>query len=134
MGRRRRPPEADDEFTERTTTTAVYAAGGGEGRPAPFQPAFILRLTRGPGAPADITLTDDLLVIGRSQSCGIFVDSPELSRNHVQLEKQGHEYTLTDLESRNGVFLNGVRIHSAVLRSGDTLQMGNVTFLYLEGF
>ncbi|MFZ9889597.1 MAG: FHA domain-containing protein [Myxococcota bacterium] len=134
MGRRRRTREDDDEFTERTSTTAVYEPGDGDGRPTSYQPAFILRLTRGPGAPVDITLTDDHLVIGRSQSCGIFVDSPELSRNHVQLEKQGHEYTLTDLESRNGVFLNGVRIHSAVLRSGDTLQMGNVTFLYLEGF
>lgn len=129
--------EYDDEldaFAENTTTTAEATPKGIVARPPGYQPAFVLRQLKGPGAPQDLTLTRDEHVVGRSRSADLFVDSPELSRRHVQLSKDGNEYTITDLASRNGVYLNGVRVHSAVLRGGDTLQMGNVTFLYLEGF
>lgn len=122
-----------DAFAENTTTTAE-AAPRVLARTPGYQPAYVLRQIKGPGAAQDLTLTRDEHVVGRSRSADLFVDSPELSRRHVRLTKDGNEYTITDLASRNGVFLNGVRVHSAVLRGGDTLQMGNVTFLYLEGF
>lgn len=124
----------DDTFAERTSVTAEALPKAIPARTPGYQPAYVLRQLRGPGAPQDITLTRDEHVVGRSRSADLFVDSPELSRRHVRLTKEGNEYTLTDLGSRNGVFLNGVRVHSAVLRGGDTVQMGNVTFLYLEGF
>ncbi len=123
-----------DVFSENTTTTAEATPKGIVPKPPAYQPAFVLRQLKGPGAPRDLTLTRDEHVIGRSRSADLFVDSPELSRRHVQLTKDGNEYTVKDLQSRNGVFLNGVRVHSAVLRGGDELQMGNVCFLYLEGF
>jgi pSer/pThr/pTyr-binding forkhead associated (FHA) protein len=49
------------------------------------------------------------------------------------LTRQGDEYIALDLGSRNGIYLNGIRIHSAVLREGDQLQLGEVILLYHEG-
>lgn len=134
MSQSRLDHDEEDTFAEATTTTAQAAPRALLARTLGYQPAYVLRQLQGPGAPRDLTLTRDEHVLGRSRAADLFVDSPELSRRHVRLTKDGNEYTLRDLASRNGVFLNGVRIHSAVLRGGDTLQMGNLTFLYLEGF
>lgn len=123
-----------DAFAENTTTTAEATPRSILSKPPAYQPAYVLRQLKGPGAPRDLALTLEEHVIGRSRSADLFVDSPELSRKHVLLTKDGNEYTVVDLASRNGVYLNGVRVHSAVLRGGDTLQMGNASFLYLEGF
>lgn len=95
--------------------------------------AFQLRQLSGPGCPREFALSQDRVVLGRSQQADVVVDTPELSRLHVLFEKEGHEYSVRDLDSRNGLYLNGVKIHSALLRGGDMLQMGNVTFLCLEG-
>ena len=93
-------------------------------------PAF--RQITGPGAPRDMILSRDKMTLGRSKAADFTVDSPELSRVHLRIEKDGIEFTITDELSRNGVFLNGVKIHAAVLRPGDAIQVGNVTFLFHE--
>lgn len=121
-----------DAFADATTTAEsplnLVSPGLGGSR------VYVLRQLKGPGAPREIALTEESVVIGRSRSADLMVESPELSRRHVAFVKHGNEYIVTDMHSRNGLYLDGVRIHSAVLRNGDTLQMGNVTFLYLEGF
>jgi pSer/pThr/pTyr-binding forkhead associated (FHA) protein len=38
-----------------------------------------------------------------------------------------------DLESSNGVFLNGVRVHSAALHEGDVIQIGDAVLVFREG-
>ena len=43
------------------------------------------------------------------------------------------EIQARDLDSRNGVYLNGLRIHAVILRNGDVLQCGDVVFEYKEG-
>jgi pSer/pThr/pTyr-binding forkhead associated (FHA) protein len=52
---------------------------------------------------------------------------------HARLQRLDDEYSVEDLDSRNGVFLNGLRVHSAVLRDGDQLQLGDAVFTYTEG-
>lgn len=123
--------EDEDLFSDSTTTldTPVNVALGHV-----MSRAFVLKQVAGPGAPREIVLTRDRLVIGRSKRVDIVIDSPELSRRHVLLERDGHEFVIRDLDSRNGLYLDRVKIHSAVLRGGDTLQIGNVTFVFLEGF
>lgn len=123
--------EDEDLFSDSTNTfdTPVNVTPGHV-----LARAFVLRQVAGPGCPREVLLNRARLVIGRSKRVDVMVDSPELSRRHVVLERDGNEYVVRDLDSRNGLFLNGVKIHSAVLRGGDTLQMGNVTFLFLEGF
>ena len=93
----------------------------------------VLEQIRGPGAPMRYVITRDEMVIGRATDVDVQVDSAELSRQHLLLHKIGSELYCEDNNSRNGVFLNGVKIHSAVLREGDQLQLGDVIFVYHEG-
>ena len=102
----------------------------------PVQPItrpFMLQQIRGPGAPAVRNLEADILVVGRADDADIRIGSTALSRRHMRLERYLGGYRAIDLDSANGVYLNEVRVHSAVLRDGDTLQLGNAVFLFHEG-
>jgi pSer/pThr/pTyr-binding forkhead associated (FHA) protein len=94
---------------------------------------FSLRLMQGPGSPRNFLLSREEVILGRSSEADIQVDSTELSRKHLALRREHGQYTVFDLGSRNGVYLNGVKIHSAVLHEGDNLQLGSVVLVYHEG-
>jgi pSer/pThr/pTyr-binding forkhead associated (FHA) protein len=80
-----------------------------------------------------VALDRDRMTIGRAAGAGLLLDSDEVSRNHATLTRLDDEYTIEDLGSRNGIYLNGLKVHSAVLRDGDELQLGDVFLLYHEG-
>ena len=88
---------------------------------------------QGPGAPREFVLDLPEVIVGRSLHATISIDGGGVSRQHFSLKRNGPEYTFTDLDSANGVFLNGVKTHSAVLREGDVLQLGDVVLVYHEG-
>jgi len=94
---------------------------------------FSLYLAQGPGSPRNFTLDREEVVLGRSSEADIQVDSTDLSRKHLALRREHGQYTVFDLDSRNGVYLNGVKIHSAVLHEGDNLQLGSVVLVFHEG-
>ena len=94
--------------------------------------AAVLEQTRGPGAPQAHLLAREQIVIGRTEGDSR-IASAELSRSHMRIERKGPEYVCTDLDSSNGIYLNGVKIHSAVLRDGDHLQLGDVIFVFHAG-
>ena len=56
-----------------------------------------------------------------------------ISRKHVVITKNGAEFRCRDLDSANGLYLNGVKAHSAVLHDGDAIQIGDVVFVFHEG-
>ena len=93
----------------------------------------VLRQIRGVGAPRDFVLELDETVIGRSLQAHISIDSSLLSRRHIAIRRSGAEFSAVDLESANGMYLNGIRAHAAVLRGGDTLQIGDVVLVFHEG-
>ncbi|MBL8954073.1 MAG: FHA domain-containing protein [Myxococcaceae bacterium] len=95
--------------------------------------AHAVEITGGPVSPARVGLDRDRISIGRAQGTVLQLDSDEVSRNHAQLTRLDDEYTIEDLGSRNGIYLNGVKVHAAVLRDGDELQLGDVFLLYHEG-
>lgn len=99
------------------------------------RPATSPRLAqvRGPGAPREFLISSVATVIGRSNQASICIESDLLSRRHVELQKIGSEFRLTDLDSSNGVYLNGVRIHSVSLHGGDSIQIGDCVFVFHEG-
>lgn len=88
----------------------------------------------GPGAPRDFMLETDEVIVGRSRQAHIMVDSQLISRRHMSLTRSGQQFVATDLDSVNGVFLNGIKAHSAVLHDGDTLQIGDVVLVFREGY
>lgn len=92
-----------------------------------------LEQQRGPGAPQTYDLELAETVVGRSASAHICIDSHLISRKHVNFSKREDQVTVTDLNSSNGMYLNGVKAHSAVLHEGDQIQIGNVVFIFHEG-
>src|SRR5690348_6495180 len=95
-------------------------------------PHHELHCVQGPGSPKTYRLILVNNVIGRSDEAEIIIDSVDLSRKHALVQHANGSWSVRDLDSRNGVFLNGVKIHSAVLQDGDTVQLGSVVFLFRE--
>jgi serine phosphatase RsbU (regulator of sigma subunit) len=66
-------------------------------------------------------------VIGRAEECEVCLPDPAVSRRHAQLARRGAYWLLTDLESRHGTFLNGIRLQPrspAVVAEGDVIRLG----------
>jgi pSer/pThr/pTyr-binding forkhead associated (FHA) protein len=92
-----------------------------------------LEQKQGPGAPHTYELELHETVVGRSAMAHICIDSHLISRKHVSFSKTSDQVTVTDLNSSNGMYLNGVKAHSAILHEGDQIQIGNVVFIFHEG-
>ncbi len=65
-----------------------------------------------------------LIHIGSSPDNDFALDHPTVSRVRARLEFQRHGYLLTDLASKNGIWVDGLRVREAFLRSGATLRFG----------
>ncbi|MEO8904783.1 MAG: FHA domain-containing protein [Polyangiaceae bacterium] len=80
-----------------------------------------------------LTKSPLVLVLGRGSGADIVVAGPLVSRQHAELRETGHGLVVADLSSRNGVFVNGRRLNApALLAAGDTLAIGETTFLLVE--
>lgn len=65
------------------------------------------------------------LMIGRGNSNDIVVPDINISRVHAQIEqKPDGNWVVTDLNSTNGVFVNDVKVHSAIVQDGDIISLG----------
>jgi two-component system, NtrC family, response regulator AtoC len=92
-----------------------------------------LEQIEGEGAPRRIALDQAEIWLGRANDADVHVASQRVSRQHASLTRRGAEFVLRDNDSHNGVLLNGVKIHSAVLRDGDVIQVADNAFVYREG-
>ena len=80
----------------------------------------------GPIAGRRYKLGEGEYVIGRRSDCQIFVPDMRVSRQHARLIRNGEGWTLEDLGSNNGTYINGVRLQSAtVLRHEDEIMIAN---------
>jgi hypothetical protein len=62
--------------------------------------------------------------IGRDEDCAASLAGQDVSRRHAVLRAQGPHRILTDLDSRNGTWVNGRRVRSVVLSDGDVVRVG----------
>jgi pSer/pThr/pTyr-binding forkhead associated (FHA) protein len=91
-----------------------------------------LEQIEGDGSSAQVALDLEETVIGRGTDTHIRLSSKRASRQHAILRIRGTDCLLLDNDSNNGVFLNGVKIHSAILREGDVIQVADSVFVYHE--
>ena len=101
-------------------------------------PSLYVIQGNGQGSHFDLTelasSSDDRVIgIGREKGNDITVEDHEASRRHAEIRKQNDIYSLADLNSSNGTFLNNCRIAEAELKSGDRIQIGRTLFLYSHG-
>ena|SRR5437868_7795292 len=63
--------------------------------------------------------------VGRGTGNEVIVDSAQASRDHAVIDVEQAFVTITDLGSRNGTFVNDIRIESQVLAHGDAIRLGS---------
>jgi transcriptional regulator with GAF, ATPase, and Fis domain len=80
-------------------------------------------------------LVDGQLSIGREASNQLCLIDPVVSRKHCAIKQAADGFELTDLDSHNGTFVNGIPIHCKTIDHGDSIRIGNseLVFLLHEG-
>ena len=71
-------------------------------------------------------------LVGRSPECAIFLDDVTVSRRHAEIVRDGDTFTIRDLGSLNGTYVNRRRIESAVLEDDDEVQVGKYRLTFLK--
>jgi pSer/pThr/pTyr-binding forkhead associated (FHA) protein len=84
----------------------------------------LLVVKRGAADGSRFLLDTDLSQAGRHPNADIFLDDVTVSRTHAEFKRIGTDFEVLDQASLNGTYLNGVRIDSAKLTSGDEVQIG----------
>ncbi|MGB8646370.1 MAG: FHA domain-containing protein [Anaerolineae bacterium] len=80
----------------------------------------------GPNAGQQIPLFPQAFTIGREVGCDLLLADGRVSRRHARLDWNGQGFLLSDLQSRNGILLNGQSIKSPLaLKSGDRIAVGS---------
>jgi pSer/pThr/pTyr-binding forkhead associated (FHA) protein len=93
--------------------------------------AALLIVTRGPNAGARFLLDDDFTSAGRHPDSDIFLDDVTVSRRHAEFYRQGARFTVRDVGSLNGTYVNRERIEEAELFGGDEVQIGKFRMRFL---
>ena len=84
-----------------------------------------------PAAGAEFTLSKPALRIGRDERLDIWINHKSISHEHAEVQVSDSKVTVYDLESANGMRVNGISASRAVLETGDILQLGEVRFRFL---
>lgn len=122
----------DLDETTQMEAIQVGVAGGGE-PPAVRPPAGgpILQIRQGPGAGAVFALDADVVTCGRDGGNEIVLDGATVSRKHADFYRQGAGYTVSDLDSLNGTYVNGERVRTAALAPDDEIRIGRYRLTFV---
>ncbi len=77
------------------------------------------------------SINDESVVIGRETAADLCIADASISRRHSQIQKEGEQFFITDLESLNGTFVNDVPVKRRPLEHGDRVRIGDSQFLFL---
>jgi pSer/pThr/pTyr-binding forkhead associated (FHA) protein len=115
-------PDTDSEFSAEAHQGAVDALTPG---------SALLVVKRGPNAGSRFLLDQDVTSAGRHPDSDIFLDDVTVSRRHAEFRREGSGYTVHDVGSLNGTYVNRERIDAAPLSGGDEVQIGKFRLVYL---
>lgn len=90
----------------------------------------LLLVLRGPNTGARFLLDQPLTTTGRHPDSDIFLDDVTVSRKHAVFEIDGDTFSVRDVGSLNGTYVNRNRIDSAVLRPNDEVQIGKYRLVF----
>jgi FHA domain-containing protein len=69
-------------------------------------------------------------VLGRSREADVVIEDPNVSRKHAEVRQEGAAYWVVDLDSTNGMEVNGRRQKRAKLRQGDRITLGSTELVF----
>jgi len=85
----------------------------------------------GPRRERTFVLADADFLIGREASNNLFLDDHRVSRKHCLIRREGERFRLKDLDSRNGTFVNDIKVDERLLQPGDKIEIGKSEFVFL---
>ncbi len=80
---------------------------------------------------ATFPLSVEDTTIGRESASSVWLNHASVSRRHCIIRHENDGFTLYDLDSYNGTFVNGMPVKEQVLAHADQLRVGNVELLFL---
>jgi predicted Zn finger-like uncharacterized protein len=119
------PPPEDPALSQGADKTVVA-------RSSPFQRKGIqvsLAVVEGPDKGAKFALTKPRVTLGRF-GVDILLNDPEVSKHHAAISVADENYTLEDLNSTNGTYLNGKRVSQAPLGHLDEIWIGGTKLFF----
>jgi diguanylate cyclase (GGDEF)-like protein len=119
-------PDEDSVQTFRTPKAEPSA-------PADRTACLVYIYPTGPSMGSRYELGDEPAFIGRAEDCAVRNTDGSVSRYHAKIVREAGEYTVTDLGSTNGTFVNNQRKQDGSLRDGDYLRIGNCIYRFLGG-
>jgi pSer/pThr/pTyr-binding forkhead associated (FHA) protein len=156
-----RPPAQQQPPAEPPDATTMHlsAVGGGQGAderatevgepaqgeqapPSAVEPGTVaslrsgtalLRVDHGPNAGSRFLLDGDITTVGRHPSSDIFLDDVTVSRKHAEFVREGTTFSVRDVGSLNGTYVNRQRIDSSPLSTGDEVQVGKFRLVVMLG-
>src|SRR5262245_54805136 len=131
------PTRFNTAFTQGSTGQLVYSSAVARTSMSPLSSTTVPSESTAPGpGSARATVVQwvfperlamplaDKIVVGRDESCDAVLAGGEVSRRHAEFGVDGPIAAVRDLESRNGVFVNGARVTDAPLATGDVVRCG----------
>jgi pSer/pThr/pTyr-binding forkhead associated (FHA) protein len=80
----------------------------------------------------EILLSGGTVTIGRQPDNVFRIDNPAVSGHHARVYAEGDHYVIEDIESFNGMYVNGQRISKVVLKDGDNVTIGKHTIEFRD--
>ena len=132
-----------ESATETTSTIALQALDGEHDEEQAAEDAAaveglptgsaLLVVKRGPNAGSRFLLDKDVTTAGRHPESDIFLDDVTVSRRHAEFRREGGVFTVRDVGSLNGTYVNRERVESATLANADEVQIGKFRLVFLSG-
>lgn len=80
----------------------------------------------------EFELVDNEVHIGRELDNALRLADPSISRHHAVIRRTAAGFEVQDLQSSNGVLVNGTRLQTAILRDGDRVTLGQIHMTFLD--
>ncbi|GAA3814520.1 FHA domain-containing protein [Streptomyces phyllanthi] len=120
----------DSETTGQTAMPALSPEAQAAVDALPLGSALLV-VRRGPNSGSRFLLDSDLTTAGRHPQSDIFLDDVTVSRRHVEFRRaQDGSFTVADVGSLNGTYVNRERIDQVALSNGDEVQIGKYRLVF----
>ena len=138
-------PAGGGEHPSETTATITFGAPGKEAEAREERSlndsdaaavdalppgSALLVVQRGPSAGSRFLLDTEVVSAGRHPDSEIFLDDVTVSRRHAEFRRTPEGYTVADVGSLNGTYVNRDRIDEVALQGGDEVQIGKYRLVY----
>lgn len=82
---------------------------------------------------SQISLKDKkTFLVGRRKSNDLVIENLAVSGTHARIERLENGYVLSDLQSKNGTYVNRKQVTTCLLKNGDVIQIGMHTLVFSD--